>query len=76
MEADYTKRELDSKFQDVTKHLLEQDDVLKRIEIKITWTNGKIADVQAWRNYMSGGLAVLTTLVIPIIIYLVTRTIK
>lgn len=69
MDKDYSKREIDEKFTDIQASLV-------RIENQTTRTNGKVAELQAWQSFMKGGLAVLTILVVPILLYVVYTIIK
>lgn len=69
MDKDYTKREVDEKFEDITKQL-------DRIEIQTTKTNGKVAELQGWQNFIKGGLAVLAIIVVPIFLYVIYTIIK
>ena len=45
------------------------------VEIKeqTTKTNGRVTKLENWRNYITGGLAVLTLLVIPVLLLVVAK---
>jgi hypothetical protein len=46
MEQDYTKRELDSKFSEVTQHLSDQDKKLDRILTQTTEHNHRMSKIE------------------------------
>lgn len=58
--APYMKREVDEKFQDIK-------DALGRIETQTTLTNGRVSSQERWRAYMTGGMTVLTIIVVPLL---------
>lgn len=62
-ELPYTNRELDTHFDEIK-------ETLDRIEVQTTTTNGKVADIQGWRMWMNGGMAVLSAIMIPILFML------
>jgi len=62
-ETPYTKRELDSHFHEVK-------NTLRRIEIQTTKTNGEVAKLKVWRGYITGALAIISALVIPLVVYI------
>lgn len=63
---DYSAREIDAMFETIS-------DSLQRIEQQTTKTNGRVAVLERWQSFLQGGLAILTLLVVPVIIYLVTH---
>ena len=58
----YSVRELDEKFETIM-------DKLDRIETQTIKTNGRVVSLESWKSFLQGGLAILTLLVVPIIIY-------
>jgi len=60
---DYSKRELDSKFNDVHAKL---DLILEQT----TKTNGRVCLLEDWKNYSKGAIAIIGTVIIPILLYL------
>jgi len=64
----YNKREIDE-FHD---HINEN---LKEIKLQVTVTNGRLKKLENWRSFVVGGLSVITLLIVPIILYLVTQSI-
>lgn len=61
MEQDYSKREIDEFMKDIK-------DTLQRIEMQTTRTNGRVSSLENWRGFITGGLAILTVLVVPVFI--------
>jgi len=52
--------------------LSEQDKQLHAIHDEAVKTNRRVTKLEKWQSFIQGGLAVLTILVVPIVIYLVT----
>lgn len=46
-------------------------DTGRATETQVKWTNGQVRDLQQWKSFITGGLAVLTLLVVPVVIYFV-----
>ena len=46
-----------------------------RIEAQVIKTNGRVSALEMWRSYLLGACAVMTLLLVPIIIYAVTKLI-
>ena len=56
-------------FKDIVDERLKSvSEVLHRIEIQTIATNGRVRKLEAWRSFITGGLAILSLLVIPMII--------
>lgn len=55
MEQPYSNREIIEKFDHIK-------DILERIEVQTTKTNGRVTKLEGWRNYVSGIAACLLTL--------------
>lgn len=64
MEDDYSKREIDT-FMDEIK------ETLGRIETQTIKTNGSVRSLQVWRGFITGGLAILALIVIPLLFMLI-----
>ena len=45
------------------------DEKLDGITSRLDYTNGNVKDLLLWRSFMLGGLAIITALVIPLLIY-------
>lgn len=55
------------------REIMEKLDAL-HIDVKLT--NGRVRNLERWRAGITGGLAVLTTLTVPVLISLVISWIK
>lgn len=60
MEPKFTNREINEMFKDVRESLT-------RIEEQTTRHNGRMTRMEEWKAFMSGGMAVLTLIVMPIL---------
>lgn len=68
-ETPFTNREIEKFFQETNKHLVEiKDEHLARIEEQVRKTNGRVGKLENWRAFITGGLAILTLLVVPILL--------
>lgn len=65
-EVNYSNRELDHMFEDII-------NALNRIEGQTTRHNGRMSKMEAWRNFMLGGMAIISFLVIPMITYFISQ---
>lgn len=64
MDAEYTNRELDEKFDGL-------HEKLDLILAQTTKTNGRVNRLEIWRGFISGGLAIVTIVILPIIFLLI-----
>lgn len=80
----YSVRELDAKFQTIVEKLEELEEqrviaraetiqTLERIEQQTIKTNGRVSGLERWQSRLQGGIAILTVLVVPIAIYVITK---
>lgn len=60
MEEEYSKREIDLFMEEIR-------NTLARIEAQTTKTNGSVRSLQIWRGFITGGLAIITVLIIPLL---------
>lgn len=60
MEQDFTNREINEMFNDIRSSMT-------RIENQTTKTNGRVGEMEKWRSFITGAVAVLVTLVVPIL---------
>ena len=51
--------------------LAEQDRKLDAIHDQAVKTNRRVSKLEKWQSFIEGGLAVLTILVVPLLIYVV-----
>jgi len=76
----YSTRELDIIFQDIkdtlTEFKTETKASLGEIKAQVTKTNGSVSNLKIWRGYITGGLAILTIIVLPIMAYLALQEIN
>ncbi len=56
----YTNREIDSKHKEMMA-------ILGRIETQTTETNGKVANIQIWKEQIKGGLKVFSVILLTIL---------
>lgn len=66
-DQDYSKREIDSHFEQIKDVLRVQDEVLNDIKIETKKTNGRVTEIERWRYMQMGALTVLTTIILPIL---------
>lgn len=59
MTAPYSNREIDA-------HFAEIKETLRRIEQQTVRTNGRVTQLEMWRSYVVGAVAILSTIVLPI----------
>ena len=69
MEEEYSKREIDTFMQEIR-------DQLNRIEAQTTKTNGRVSKLENWRGFITGGLAILSAIMLPIVFILISSYIK
>ncbi len=74
-EPDFTNREIKAMFDGIIKTQESHGETHKEILTAVKITNGKVADIQAWRERVNGGSIVLslfmTTIFIPIVGWMV-----
>ncbi len=80
MTDNYTKKELDLKFEQVTltlesKHA-ENKIVLHEILTQTKTTNGRVNALENWKWFITGGLTIISVLLIPILISLIKIFLK
>jgi hypothetical protein len=51
--------------------LAEQDRKLDAIHAQAVMTNRRVSKLEKWQSFIEGGLAVLTILVVPLLIYVI-----
>ena len=64
MEEDYSKREIDEFMKDIRETLAE-------ILAQTKKTNGRVSSLEVWRGFMTGGLAIITIVILPVIFILI-----
>ena len=65
----YSKRELDLIFK-------ELKDMLERIEKQTMATNGRVKNLEMWKAYIAGAIAVLSVIVVPMLMYILKVIMK
>jgi uncharacterized membrane protein YhaH (DUF805 family) len=63
MEGQYSSRELDHYFKDIRS-------TLEEIKDQTVKTNGRVNRLENWRWLLTGGMTIITALVIPLIVYI------
>lgn len=87
MLTSYTKAEEDTfhneerTYRNFTEKLLvaiekKVDDGFDGVHKRQDTTNGNVQELKEWKSFTKGALAVITTLIIPILIYIVTNLLK
>lgn len=64
MDAEYTNRELDEKFDGL-------HEKLDLILAQTTKTNGRVNRLEVWRGFITGGLAIIAIVILPMIFLLI-----
>lgn len=49
---------------------------VEEIKEQVLLTNGSVANLKIWKGYLTGGIAVLTALVIPVLFLLIEQWIR
>ena len=57
----YSNREIKAFFNEIK-------DTLERIETQTTKTNGRVNKLENWRSYLLGGIAIISSIVVVIVI--------
>ena len=79
MPPEYTKREIDLKFEVILEKISlnqktnsfihsEQNDKLDKILAQTTAHNGRMRTLEQWRWFITGGLTILSILIVPIVL--------
>ena len=66
MNEELTPRELHHLIKDISTDV-------KEVVVQVRATNGRVSRLENWQAFMKGGLAVLSILVVPIVIYVITH---
>jgi len=63
-DTEYSKREIDNFMKEIHEKL---DLILQQT----TKTNGRVGRLEVWRGYITGGLAIISAIILPIVFSLV-----
>ncbi len=69
METEYSNKEIIHLFSDLKGDLLE-------IKVDVKKTNGRVGSLENWRWFITGGLAVVTLVLIPLIFIVIQSKLK
>ena len=76
----YTTRELDLIFQDIKDQLnrfeAQTNTSLMEIKAQVTKTNGSVINLKVWRGYLTGAVAVIIIIGLPIMGYLALQVVS
>lgn len=73
------ERRKDNKTREAVEEALQRKDIellhndVKAILTQTKITNGRVGKLENWRSWMTGGMTILSILVIPIILYIITK---
>lgn len=80
MEDPLTQREVHHAIIDIKDNVKEikiqnnrTEETVNRVEIQARITNGRVTELEKWSSYIKGGLAVLTIMVVPILLWVITQ---
>lgn len=71
--VNYSNREINLMFQEQNGKISEIHSDIKAVLEQTTKTNGRVGRLEQWKGFMQGGLAILSLMVVPVLIYLVTH---
>lgn len=86
MDTPYSTREIEAHFKEISESLAriegeyksqlnriegQNKEQLTRIEVQVLKTNGTVANLKSWKSYITGGLTILTIVILPALGYLV-----
>lgn len=67
----YNKREIDTLHSNILERMGQHNEAtikeLKEIKVQTTLHNGRMKSLERWQAYMTGGMTVLTLIVVPIL---------
>lgn len=64
----YTVRETDMYFKSLEDKMTTHTALLHEIHEQVKRTNGRVSELEKWRGFITGAVAVLVILVLPIIV--------
>jgi hypothetical protein len=74
--AEKTNNELDTALQLISKDISDIKDSVLRVETQTMKTNGRVDSLMVWRGFVTGGLAVIVVLLLPVVFILVSSFLK
>ena len=70
MTEPYQNREIDQKHQALMGAIADVKTITMETREQAIKTNGRVGKLEQWRSYITGGLAVLVVMMLPILIWL------
>lgn len=72
-EKPFTNREIRLMFEGQGEQIKEVHKDVKEVLEQTKKTNGRVSKLESWQAYIKGGLTILSILVVPILIYIITK---
>lgn len=75
-EEPYKKREIDDKFNRMIENQTETNNHLIEIKRQVTVTNGRVTKLEQWRWMIIGAFSIVSMIIVPILLFMITSFLK